>query len=84
MPFSMISVSQQLDSRPITFLIENNTWETLSSKNKPEDRNSCTVSYDAKRNRVILFGGANTSGPLSDVFAFDLGTASWAICLDVY
>jgi len=54
-------------------VLENNSWETLSKKNKPKERNSCSVGFDEKRNRIILFGGAGNEGPLSDIYAYNFG-----------
>jgi hypothetical protein len=53
--------------------LETNTWETLTNKDKPIDRNSCSVCYDKRNNRVILIGGANSDGPLDDVHVYHIG-----------
>ena len=56
----------------IEFLLENNTWEALNKEGKPVERNSGSAVYDEKNNRVIVYGGANLSGPLNDLYAYDI------------
>jgi len=58
----------------VNFVIkENNTWEALTKEGAPEGRNSGSAVYDEKNNRVIVYGGANLSGPLNDIYAYNLG-----------
>jgi N-acetylneuraminic acid mutarotase len=54
-------------------MVENNTWETLNNQGKPDGRNSGSAVYDEKNNRVIVYGGANLSGPLNDLYAYRIG-----------
>lgn len=44
----------------------------MPEKDKPAERNSGSAVHDSVKNRVIIFGGANPSGPMGDVHSFDL------------
>lgn len=56
------------------------TWTELSpSGTPPSGRNAHSAILDAPRNRVVIYGGADDSAPLSDVWALSLsGTTSWS------
>ncbi len=44
-----------------------------NSVNEPTARNSCSLNFELKKKRLILFGGADTSKPLADMYYYDLG-----------
>lgn len=58
------------------FNIENSTWKKISLVTHPEKRCLHSASYDALRQRMIIYGG-QTSGPRGDIWAFDLAQNSW-------
>jgi len=65
------------------YKISTNEWETIIGKgskkepNQPSNRNSCTVNYDSKKNRIVMYGGADENGPLGDVYFFDIEKRAW-------
>lgn len=59
------------------FDLDTNSWEDLTpAGEKPEVRCLLTAAYDAAGRRMIIYGGQR-SGPLADIWAFDLGSRSW-------
>lgn len=55
-----------------------NSWIDLTPVGtNPDSRCLHTASYDAGRHRLIIYGGQR-SGPLDDIWAFDLSTNTWA------
>lgn len=55
-------------------------WRNLTPSEgaQPEPRRNGTAIYDPIGRRVIVFGGAGTSGVLNDLWAFDFITLSWS------
>ena len=66
-----------------TFDLATDTWsEVPTTGTAPSARSSAIVQYDAPRNRLIVFGGNNsTSGltltGLGDTWALDMETGAW-------
>jgi hypothetical protein len=59
------------------FDLDTNAWEDLTpAGEKPEVRCLLTAAFDPASRRMIIYGGQR-SGPLSDIWAFDLGSRSW-------
>jgi len=59
------------------FDLDTDTWEDLTpAGEKPEIRCLLTAAFDPAERRMIIFGGQR-SGPLGDIWAFDLGSRSW-------
>jgi hypothetical protein len=52
-------------------------WEQVTAASHPPDRRNASAVYDAARNWFVIFGGEGKSGPLSDVWAFDLTNDVW-------
>jgi hypothetical protein len=53
-------------------------WESLAtSGSNPIARSGHTAIYDPIHNRMVVFGGRNGMTALTDVWALDLGTATW-------
>ncbi len=53
-------------------------WSQISTTNTPSARYLHGSTYDSKRNRMLIFGGKNTSNTkLSEVWALDLTTLIW-------
>ncbi len=46
-------------------------WTKIDAPNGPSPRHSAGATYDAKRNRVIMFGGLGPSGMLGDTWSWD-------------
>ncbi|MFN0170400.1 MAG: kelch repeat-containing protein [Bryobacteraceae bacterium] len=55
---------------------ENRWTEVAASGPKPPERLGHTLTYDAARRRLILFGG-QSRGFFSDVWAFDIAAGTW-------
>ena len=59
------------------FDLDTSTWEDLTpAGDKPEIRCLLTAAFDFAGRRMIVYGGQR-SGPLADIWAFDLGARSW-------
>jgi hypothetical protein len=58
------------------FNIASATWQEISLVTHPERRCLHSASYDARKHRMIIYGG-QTSGPRGDIWAFDLAQNSW-------
>lgn len=59
------------------FDLDTNSWEDLTpSGEKPEVRCLLTAAFDPTGRRMIVYGGQR-SGPLADIWAFDLGSRAW-------
>jgi N-acetylneuraminic acid mutarotase len=54
-----------------------NTWTEMHPATSPSSRNGHRMAYDAKSERVILFGGADSSGYLGDTWAYDYNANTW-------
>jgi len=56
-----------------------NTWSTISAAGTPPSaRFSHTAVYDATRDRMVVYGGYDSTGELSDVWALTLsGAPTW-------
>ncbi|HUF08510.1 MAG TPA: kelch repeat-containing protein, partial [Rhodothermales bacterium] len=60
------------------FDIARSAWsEVLTGSDNPGRRCLHTAAYDAARHRMIVYGGQRT-GPLGDIWAFDLSSNTWA------
>jgi len=55
-------------------------WRNLTPAQgpAPQARRTGTAIYDPIGRRIIVFGGIGPSGPLNDVWAFDLITLGWS------
>lgn len=51
--------------------IETVTWELASSGGAPQPRQSSAFAYDSARRKMVLFGGAGSSGNLNDTWEWD-------------
>ncbi|MCC6669541.1 MAG: hypothetical protein IT458_00655 [Planctomycetes bacterium] len=47
------------------------TWTNVLPPSSPTPRYFTTMAYDAARDRIVLFGGANAQGHLADTWEFD-------------
>lgn len=55
------------------------TWREITSlNNSPPARANHAMIYDAKQDRLIVFGGRGTEGLLNDVWAFSIKDRLWA------
>ena len=52
-------------------------WAQVSSASNPSARSGASMAYDAARSRIVLTGGAHSSGALSDNWEFDPAANSW-------
>jgi hypothetical protein len=53
-------------------------WSQVATNGTPPARNSHRLAYDARRQRTVLFGGADATGQfLGDTWEFDGATATW-------
>jgi hypothetical protein len=59
------------------FDLDTHTWEDLTpADSRPAFRCLVTAALDARSRRMVVYGGQQT-GPLDDVWAFDLGSRRW-------
>ena len=54
-----------------------NSWTNRSPINPPSARYKHALAYDASSHKVILFGGAGSSGYLNDTWAYDYTSNTW-------
>lgn len=52
------------------------TWTELQPTTRPPARYNTHLAYDPKRDRVVLYGGTGSSGPLQDLWELDGDTWS--------
>ena len=57
-------------------------WDSLNTTNNPSPREYATAVYDTVNHRMIVFGGDNTTGNLSDVWSLNLSTYEWTQLAD--
>lgn len=57
--------------------VDAGTWERMNPAQSPTPRNYAAMGYDADSDRVILFGGAPSSGVLGDTWAYDYDSDAW-------
>lgn len=62
---------------PATAVTPPRTWTEILPAAGP-DRAEHSAIYDAAHNRMIIFGGVDQSGFLSDLWQLDLGTLTWS------
>jgi hypothetical protein len=55
------------------------TWKQVTTTGSPPARQSHAMIYDSARHRVVLFGGAASSGALGDTWEYDGTTATWTM-----
>jgi glutaredoxin len=61
-----------------SFGLAANSWtDWTPAGNKPQVRCLLTAAFDQAGRRMIIYGGQR-SGPLDDIWAFDLATRQWA------
>lgn len=59
------------------FDLDTNTWEDLTPSDvRPQIRCLLSAAFHGASRRMIVYGGQR-SGPLDDIWAFDLGTRRW-------
>jgi len=59
------------------FDVEDATWINVTpAQGNPLERCLHSASYDSANHRMIMYGGQNT-GPLGDIWAFDLAQNTW-------
>jgi N-acetylneuraminic acid mutarotase len=54
-----------------------NTWEERSPDASPPARHAHAMAYDARSDRVVLFGGDTGSAWLDDTWAYDTDADTW-------
>ena len=55
------------------------TWSLVTAAGGPSGRNFAAMAYDPVRDRLVLHGGRNAGGALSDTWALSLaGTPAWS------
>ncbi len=56
-----------------------NRWTQMRPKKSPPARYYSVMAYDSVRDRMLLFGGADSSEtPLDDLWAYDIGRDTWS------
>jgi len=61
--------------------LRTNTWGNLYPKNQPLSRRFTTLVYDAKADRILLFGGAmsdDQTAPTNELWAYDYRANTWS------
>src|SRR5437667_301225 len=54
-----------------------NAWTDLDPPAKPPVRSQHAMAYDSGSDRLIMFGGAGSSGYLNDTWAYDFNKNTW-------
>lgn len=60
--------------------VKDNTWAQLFPKKKPNDKAAAVLAYDAKSDRVIMFGGGNKGLMgfiFSETWAYNYNANTW-------
>ena len=65
-----------------TYNIIENEWTLLNPKDKPEARRFHSMSYNSKKNQILLLGGDNGFYGLNDTWIFDLSSSNWVEIVD--
>jgi N-acetylneuraminic acid mutarotase/fibronectin type 3 domain-containing protein len=60
-----------------TYDSDANTWTNLNPSTRPSARGRHAMAYDARSDRVILFGGTDAGGVLGDTWAYDPNANTW-------
>ena len=60
------------------FYLANRTWIQRFPSVSPSPRSDSAVTFDAARQRVLLFGGFDGSGYLGDMWAYNYTRNSWS------
>ena len=56
-----------------------NRWTQMRPKESPPARDYSVMAYDSVRDRILLFGGADsTETPFDDLWAYDLDRDTWS------
>lgn len=56
-----------------------NRWTQMRPKESPPARDYSVMAYDSVRDRILLFGGADSNEtPFDDLWAYDLGRDTWS------
>lgn len=76
--FNTVSPSP-FDGETWVYDVAANSWTQMKPPSGPTIRQGAQMVYDAKADRVILFGGwkSGLSGPLNDTWAYDYNTNTW-------
>ncbi|KAF9314526.1 hypothetical protein BGZ91_005980 [Linnemannia elongata] len=62
----------------IEYKPDTNTWALLPvTGTAPSEREDACMVTDKDNNRVVVFGGQNTNGSLSDIYVLDMNTLVW-------
>jgi len=75
--FGGLSPSFSEYSATWAYHVETNTWTNMAPPIGPSARNYQGMAYDAKSDRIILFGGAGASGILGETWAYDFDANVW-------
>ena len=57
-------------------------WEKIipsSNVTAPSGRRDSSIGYDAKRNRLVIFGGRSGPSQFADTWRFDLTNKTWSL-----
>ena len=69
-----------LFTRPTTWAYDpvTDSWEQMRPDEKPSPRKASQIAYDAESDRIILFGGGQSSEDnYDDTWAYDYNTDTW-------
>ena len=65
----------------LIFFISNCTktqsWSQLPASNNPPPRTNASSIYIASSNRMVMYGGRNSTGSFNDIWSLDLNTNFW-------
>ncbi len=54
-----------------TWIFAGSAWRQALPANSPPPRSGAAMAYDARRQRIVLFGGESANGPTGDTFEWD-------------
>jgi hypothetical protein len=60
-----------------TWLWDGSTWTRVATTNAPSPRRAAHMAYDAWRDRLVLYGGADASTVFDDTWEFDAELLDW-------
>lgn len=63
----------------VTQLWNGEAWTDVTPTFSPSARAASAVAFDAKRNQVVLYGGADASGVVGDTWVWSGATRTWTL-----
>ena len=65
------------DDETWAYDLDTNMWTNMTSSTRPSERQTFSMAYDSKNDKVILFGGLDAGGNDDETWAYELTTNAW-------